>query len=1230
MRRSQLIGIVGVMCLLSAGTYSVAKRRLPTGVRESKFFRVDMDQHKVLAPSERVAAALRLELLSVSTDQPQYWPNEKVHLKVLALGRGGAEVTGKLQKRDGNSSDIKGTLDEQGALVLVVLDGEKEPLELGEYRLDVTVAGKAKSAATFAVVQGTLGALSFAHEFKKLTKPEELDQRPAGWYLGNAGGAGLRWGNGLSFKNELRASNRPYDGEVEVHSRCMLPGCNGVDAGPPQTMRSQNGQLAGTLNIGGHSGPFQIEVITPRGSLRHQFEGSSHVERDMVAVAGGVGYSHRAGLAPYEKTTQVPGRDLFVESKRLGDDAFSVESVIATSGKLKLSVQKAVRSPVLYVHQLKSEGGFTSKAVPLGGNELKAGRTLEVEVPPPYALVTIGGFVGPEFKEFKEGWAMGFVPAQLAVTVDAPTEGRALGKVPLKLHARDGAGKGVKVSAVVEVFDNRVPSRSPAALLGSAIGDSVRSASQSVSRWVDGTGWIDEPDPEPRRPKQPIPPPRPAPMKKAKADSKDSDSLLGSGLGISGSGKGGGGTGYGTIGLGSIGTIGHGSGRSYGAAAPGAPPSALRMAAGPVGSKSSAGGAGPDAELPREEVREGERKVVFCDRVVTDENGDATLEVALPPQLGRVVVRAVAVRGLDYLATQRELDVKREAGVEPHLPRTFVPGSELLISVDSVNQTKGPLVLSARGAGLVQPLERPLAVGASTVELPLSLRTPGTLTLQVRSADGQILDQREQVLQTVSELPVTYSRLVFGEGGPVTLAPGESARVYAGAGPLLRGMVMNVETTVQSWFGHAEALSARAAVRATVLAAIAKGLLSDEGLGHKLRTGVDKDVRDLAEVFCDSLCRPYPGVEHSPLWSAWVARNLAATARSLQLSNLSDVRVREAAAKAKELSGRIRTTLASRGLKLEELAGINADGEDVIAVELDGQVVYKVLTDDAVTRWAADRLLPRLDLDQQAPDVALSRAYDTFRFLRAFERVGALQYLTELATAFYQKGDTARFARLYRQVTRGMILAQEPGLLQGPALLGGVYSTPMALVRFLELQLLIGTKQPKASSVLGPDGKALGFEQTVKGPANLQVPVGAIARIDQRSTLRLEPGKGPGVSAQVSRPQVRPGEELGLTVTLDSDRDPLEYYAIVVAPTTTSVKQTADVLSDYRGQLIYGQQGQGGTQMQMLVVPFRGSRSMRLLLEGAYRGHAPGLVLIRHIEGAGKPAGVSIPEVSVR
>ena len=60
--------------------------------------------------------------------------------------------------------------------------------------------------------------------------------------------------------------------------------------------------------------------------------------------------------------------------------------------------------------------------------------------------------------------------------------------------------------------------------------------------------------------------------------------------------------------------------------------------------------------------------------------------------------------------------------------------------------------------------------------------------------------------------PVTYSRLILAAKDSVTVASDETAMVYAGPGALMKGVVMNMVTTMESWFGHAEALSARAAV----------------------------------------------------------------------------------------------------------------------------------------------------------------------------------------------------------------------------------------------------------------------------------------------------------------------------------------------------------------------------------------------------------------------------------
>ena len=85
-----------------------------------------------------------------------------------------------------------------------------------------------------------MGAVSFAYDFKEVTSPEELNEGQGAWFLGNAAGAGLRWGNGLNVKNEVRIFNQPFDGQATVKSRCYLPGCDGIEAGSPVDIYIKN------------------------------------------------------------------------------------------------------------------------------------------------------------------------------------------------------------------------------------------------------------------------------------------------------------------------------------------------------------------------------------------------------------------------------------------------------------------------------------------------------------------------------------------------------------------------------------------------------------------------------------------------------------------------------------------------------------------------------------------------------------------------------------------------------------------------------------------------------------------------------------------------------------------------------------------------------------------------------------------------------------------------------
>ena len=96
------------------------------------------------------------------------------------------------------------------------------------------------------------------------------------------------------------------------------------------------------------------------------------------------------------------------------------------------------------------------------------------------------------------------------------------------------------------------------------------------------------------------------------------------------------------------------------------------------------GQGGEEDDGPKEEVREGDKKVVFCQRIVTDASGRAQVEVTLPPQTGRVMMRVVAAQKLEFAQGQSELDVKRVAGAEARLPRSFVPGAELHVPMAQV------------------------------------------------------------------------------------------------------------------------------------------------------------------------------------------------------------------------------------------------------------------------------------------------------------------------------------------------------------------------------------------------------------------------------------------------------------------------------------------------------------------------------------------------------------------
>ncbi|MBM4345475.1 MAG: hypothetical protein FJ100_19050 [Deltaproteobacteria bacterium] len=1204
--------------------------------RDTRYFRLDK-AGKLLGPASHVPPVLALTLASVTPDQPQFWPEETLRVRVLMPGRGGQALSVRWNKRDAAARDLTGAaLDADGVAVIELANGREKRHELGEYRVEIkTLDGKAQGSTTFAVVEGTLGAVSLAYAFDRVTSAADLDARKAGWYLGNGGGAGSRWGNGLSFKNELRVDNVPYDGEVELIPRCMLSGCNGVVAGPHQHLRVDKGQLAATLNVGGHSGPFQVEIVTPQGSLRHQFDGSGHVEREMIPISRGVRFAHRVGLAPYTHTTQVPGRAFFVDRlpQPADGDAFEVDSPIATGGKVLFRARQDLKNLVALVYAPRGDGTFAPNpaAVPAA---VRAGDIVAIAIHGPLALVALGGQVRSAGKdEFREGHVLAFVPGGLDVALDAPKVAAPNGQARVAIELRDGQGNPVQGSLLVEAYDIRVAARDPLAQLHSAVGDTARRAGRHLDSWVDPIELErqrleqerqrkqeerEEREQERRRQREERQMRHTARREAAKAD----------------------GVGYGHVRVYGVGAAGSAASVGYGSGA--AAGSKLMVRTGHVHA--------PVSQHPQDDgdegevVREGEVKIAFVGAVRTGADGKAQIDVPLPPQTGRLAWRATAIAGLDWASAERQTDLVRQASVEIKAPRALVAGGTLDLQLVTQSKATQTLHLQVSGAGFARAVSLPVPSGKHTHLLAWPAQA-GEIVAALVDEEGKVHDKRKVAIADVAKQKVTWSRLATGGGKVVTAKAGERVTAYATPGALLHGTVGQMVTTMESWFPHAEALSAQVAVRATLLAAIERRLLADDGHFGPLRGGFEQAVLQLHRALYDAqtrMIRPYPGVAPSPLWSAWVASNLHIARRAFAQVPQARNRVGSAAAAAlDQLAKDLGDGMVARGEKTEPF-GFSAarDGAETVEIAVQGGGRFEVVTDDAVQQFVVDQLLPALDDcgDACGDSKALGKALDHFRLVRAFSRVGRLQWLVAQAKAALAAGPKgqAAFDKLFDITAQGFVLSQEPGMLQGPALLGGVYSQPMALPRFVELLLQMGLRGGESGAIAATVDDTTrkvrwGEGVDVKQFAELRLPRGAIARIDRPGVVDLRASADkPFARVSLAKTELGVGEASELLVELDATVDPLEFYALVAVPATVAIRQTQDALSDYKGQLAYGQQAMGAAKMQIIAVPFRGSRSMRIWIEGLLPGHAPGLVAVRHVHDSDRGCAVAIAPIRVR
>lgn len=1178
-------------------------------IRESALFKINITGKEILSSSENVKDYLRLRFLSVTTDQPVYWPDEEVFLKVLMPLHPGEHLAVTLKKKDAAPfKPFDCSTNDGGILVHKIMSGKNKKLQPGEYRVEVrNEKGNLFSSASFTVVEGALGALSFAYEFKKVTKPEELEKVKGGWFLGNASGIGKRWGNGLNVKNEIRVLNKPYNGKATIMSRCYLSGCNGCEAGPPFETEIKDGLLQGVLAVGGHSGPFEIEVVTKEGALRYLFEKSGHIERQNIQISSNVSKKFYATLSPYEGTDEVYGRDVYIfnEKSENTDDPLELESpVFHEPGEIILKVKKAVKNPRIFVYYPVKDD-FQYKEVKLE-QEMKKGETIKVMGFSPYSFIAIGGFQG-EKDAYYEAWVIAFTESSLDIDITSPESGSPLSPCTVEVLSKNRhTGKEISIYGILEVFDNRVASKSGKDPLSSAVGDSFRELSQYVSSWYDSTGLFSDERADDFAGAELEEEMDMGPLKVRMSEKKSMFSFR-------------------KI---SPKKMGKKTSRKPG--------------------KSIDGMEKPDQAVEQEEIREGEKKVIFCDVIRTGTHGRAKADITLPPQTGRCHIRFTAINQFDYLDKIKAIDVAKSTSVEVSLLPMLIPDSKVIVKASVVNLGEEPVILRIYGAGVKQGREEKIEPGEREVEFTLHGSDYGGLYLELVDKDNNIKDKREITLKNIASYPVAFSNLIISDGNEITIDPGKKIALYAHPGYLLSGIIANIETTIYSWFGHCEAVSAETAILSVLLASIEEHLLDDEGKRDTLKAHLIKAVKDLYEVFYNKnsgLFYPYPGIKENVTWSAWVYKHLSVMLKYLESSGSLKQEFSKTMDQAKEMQTNCLARLKKENMNVKEIIHIDPENNnsEVIPVEVQGSVIYKAITDDAVVQWFTGKMAKALDVkaDKATINAQFVKAYDTYRFLRAFERTGVLYYLLLNAKSLFLKNDSSFFT-LFDAVANGLILTGEPGLIQGPALLGGVYSAPQTLVVFLELLLLMAKSdklKPEAKVTVKQDGKSTEYMITGKPEViestdrdtTIVAPPYVTVREDMEKTIQLYHYLESECFFALKKypKKLGTGQQADIIIELDNDKDPLEYYAIIALPSVFSLLRTDDLLADYKGNLLYGTKAHGGEKIQLLTVPFRGLRKMTIVVEAVQRGVSAGYVLVRHVSNPDIIATLKLPEVEV-
>jgi hypothetical protein len=384
----------------------------------------------------RLPAPAGPNLTAVITERKIYRPKEEARIFVLASDAPGAEVEMEVQLSGQQITRERVTLDEAGLALRPFSN-----LEEGEYRVMVRRPdgsgsfGSSPVQCTFSVAEFSLSpltALLVQHSFVE---------------------------GSLRFQLRVLALSMPYEGSAELGLQCEVCGGRVVAT---QAVTARQGIVDASFDIGGHGGPFHVQVTTPGGETASVFfPGTERTERERVTLCT-LGQRAEAGLLPGESTTEVRG--LHVGYAGAQTTPLRLESAVARAGHLTVDVRAVAVQVVTFDPRSGDSTVFHF-------GTMSRGDLLEFPVSAPYTLFTVGVLTT---QKAYEAWGIVIRPLDLQASLSAPATASPGEEIAVRVESQRPA------ACLLLVYDARLEHESPVPKLAKQMIDAMRSGTADL------------------------------------------------------------------------------------------------------------------------------------------------------------------------------------------------------------------------------------------------------------------------------------------------------------------------------------------------------------------------------------------------------------------------------------------------------------------------------------------------------------------------------------------------------------------------------------------------------------------------------------------------------------------------------------------------------------------------------------------------------------------------------